>query len=175
MRSIVKTGLLALGLSIGSTLRAQDSSAVAIGTRLRLRTIPGSTWHYGTFGGVAADSLVLKTALGVADHRYYGPSLDAIDVRDPNRDGRSAHIRNGAVAGAITGAVLLLVAVRHCTATSRSTDGPPCSLGYVGLPLWTLGGLVAGGGVGAAWPARHWTRVTWAALTPEGRARPNER
>ena len=39
----------------------------------------------------------------------------------------------------------------------------------------TLGGLVAGGGVGAAWPARHWTRVTWAALTPEGRARPNER
>ena len=172
IRAIVKTGLLALGLSVGSTLCAQDSSAVAIGVRLRVRTAPGSPWHYGVFGGVAADSLVLITPLGAADHLYYGPSLDAIDVRDQNRDVRSAHIRNGAAAGALTGAVLLLVAVRHCTATSRSTDGPPCSIGYLGLPLWALGGLVAGGGVGAAWPVRHWARVTWAALAPDGRARP---
>ena len=175
LRSIATSGLVALSLSVGGTLCAQDTSLVAIGARLRVRTASGTPWHYGTFGGVAADSLTLATASGQADRRYHIASLAAIEVRDARPEAQSAHIRNGAGVGAITGALIVYLGVRHCQATSRNSDGPPCALGYAGIPLFAIGGAVVGGGIGAVWPVRHWRRVSRAAVAARSLARPDER
>ena len=164
--------LLVLSLS-AKALMGQDTASVAVGTRLRLRTDIASAWSYGTFGGLRDDSLVLLTHHGRLARPHALSTLNAVESPYVPHGARSKHAGNGAVAGALAGALLLHLVVRHCERTSHHSDGPPCSIGYVGLPFWAGAGAVAGAFIGTAWPVGRWKRVGVTALDHPGAARPN--
>jgi hypothetical protein len=160
MRALVHLTVVCLALSATLRLGAQDTASVAVGTRLRIRPTSSAPWQYGTFGGVRADSLLFTKAKPDTVLLYHVPAIDAIEIRGAIPGARHRHAGRGAAVGAVGGAALLVWGVRHCEATSRNNDGPPCALGYAGLPFAAGGGLFAGAIVGAGLPARGWKRVT---------------
>lgn len=127
---------------------------------MRIRPTSSAPWEYGKFGGVHADSVIFTKEKPATVLRYHASAVDAIEIRGALPGARNRHAGRGAVIGAVGGAVLLVWGVRHCEATSRSNDGPPCAIGYAGLPFAVGGGLFAGAIVGAGWPVTGWKRVT---------------
>ena len=156
---LATTAVLLLSSVLATGAAAQDTAAVPIGARLRVRTTPGTPWAYGQFRGVFADSLTLTTAHDTTARRYPLRSLAAIEVYQRNERQRSSHALKGVIVGAIASVVVLYAAVRHCEATDRHSEGPPCAIGYAGLPIVLVEGAGIGGIVGAAWPVRHWRPV----------------
>lgn len=161
MRSLLA---FALALLLSSTLGAQDTASVAAGARLRVMAGMMAGWRYGTFAGVERDSLVLRSSAG--DARYPLNDLRAVEVYQRRPGLRSHHAAIGVGAGAIAGILGLIVSVQHCERTTAAMDGPPCALGYTGLPLVATAGGVAGGVLGALWPVRHWRRATLSGAAP---------
>lgn len=158
-RLLGRSAGLLLSCVVASTATAQDTAAVPIGARLRVRPAVRAPWVYGRFSGVAADSLILGAASDPASRRYPLRSLAAIEVYQRNEGRRSAHAARGALLGAIASVVILYAAVQHCEATDRHSEGPPCGIAYAGLPIVLIEGAGIGGVVGAAWPVRHWRPV----------------
>jgi hypothetical protein len=173
-RAILESVLLVMCLSASSRLSAQDTASVAIGAPLRVRTDTTGKWHYGRFGGVAGDSLLLVRGHKQPD-KYQVSTLGRVELRYSPPGARSKHIANGAVAGALGGVLLLHLAVRHCEATSHHSEGPPCAIGYAGLPVGIGVGALAGAFVGAAWPTRAWRRVAVIGPFHHEPAKPNGR
>lgn len=148
--------LVAFGSSDAS---AQDSVDLAIGARVRLRSDSAARWVYGRFGGVVADSVLLHRVRGDAPRRIAVGTLRQIDVRQLDRAGRRRNTLLGAIVGVAGTAVALDLGIRHCERKNPNTDGPPCALGWAGLPIFALGGAVIGGFAGHAWPANRWQPV----------------
>jgi hypothetical protein len=173
-RVILASVLLVVSLGARS-LTGQDTASVAVGAPLRVRTDVAGSWRYGAFGGVRDDSLVLLTQRGTLTRQYALSAISAVELSYVPPGARSKHAGNGAVVGALAGALLLHLAVQHCERTSHHSEGPGCGIGYVGLPFWIGGGAVGGAFIGTAWPVRRWRRVAVIAPNPLGPARPNDR
>ena len=152
------TGALLVALG-SANAEAQDSVAIEMGARIRLRGEATTPWAYGRFGGRAADSIVLQPLRGSAPRRIAIGALQEIDVRqvDPAQHGRNTMV--GALTGVAATTVALGLAIRHCEHTNPRSDGPPCGLGWAGLPVYALGGAIVGGFAGRLWPAHRWQPV----------------
>jgi hypothetical protein len=150
----------ALLVASGSTnAEAQDSIAIEMGARIRLRAETTTPWAYGRFGGRVGDSIVLEPLRGSAPRRIAIGALQEIDVR---RDDQTQHRRNtmiGALSGVAATTVALGLAIRHCERANPQSDGPPCGLGWAALPVYALGGAIVGGVAGRLWPAHQWQPV----------------
>ena len=147
--------------ALATTLGAQDTVMVAVGTRLRVRPAAEAPWQYGRHAGVVRDTLILREQNGGGSRLYALAALQTIDVRRTDGSLRNEHAGKGVVLGVLAGVLALHLVVRHCEATSHhSGDGPPCAIGYAGLPIFMGGGAAAGAIVGVAWPAKRWRAVT---------------
>jgi hypothetical protein len=154
--------ILVLAVSaLATALGAQDTVVVAVGTRLRVRPAADAPWQYGRFGGVVRDTLLLGEQKGGGSRRYALAALQTIDLRRTDGSLRNKHAGKGTVLGVLGGALALHLLVRHCEATStHSGDGPPCAIGYTGLPIFMGAGALAGTLVGVAWPAKRWRAIS---------------
>ena len=172
---VAKSAVLLLSCVLATGAAGQDTAAVPIGARLRVRATAGAPWAYGQFRGVFADSLTLTTVHDTSARRYPLRSLAGIEVYHRNEGQRSSHALRGVIVGAIASVVVLYAAVQHCEATDRHSEGPPCAIGYAGLPIVLVEGAGIGGVVGAAWPVRHWRPVQFIEPLAPTKARPNDR
>ncbi len=156
----------ALATLAASPSHAQDSVQVAIGARLRLRTDSTAAWQYGRFGGVHADSLVLRPTRSGANTQFRLTSLQEIDVRERDPAVHESNATLGVIIGVAASVALVHYEVQRCDRKDTSHDGPPCALGYTTLPFVALIGAVAGGIVGSKWPANRWRPVVVVAAQP---------
>ncbi len=132
---------------------------MAAGARLRVRTTAHARWEYGVFQRVAFDSLEVGAPGELAIRRYSLANVEAIEVYQRQDGLRNRHAVIGIVAGAIGGVAALYLGVQHCESTSHHSEGPPCAIGYAGLPIYLVAGAGAGGVLGTLWPVRHWRRA----------------
>jgi hypothetical protein len=65
---------------------------------------------------------------------------------------RGKHILIGALIGGVLATTVAVVSVKTCD--DRGGEGPPCALGWTGVPLAGVAGVLVGGAIGAALPAR---------------------
>jgi hypothetical protein len=150
----------ALLVALGSaSVEAQDSVAIELGARIRLRSDTTTPWVYGRFGGWVADSIVLQPPRRSAPRRIAIGALEQIDVRQVDRARHGRNTMIGALAGVGATTIALGLAIRHCERANPRSDGPPCGLGWAALPVYALGGAIVGGVAGRLWPTRRWQPV----------------
>lgn len=148
-----------LSLALSGSLAAQDTAAVAAGARLRVSVTGHARWEYGVFQRVAFDSLDVGARGGQVIRRYSLANVEAVEVYQRNDGLRNRHAVIGIFAGAIGSVAALYIGVQHCESTNHNSDGPPCAIGYAGLPIYLIAGAGAGGVLGTVWPVRHWRRA----------------
>jgi hypothetical protein len=73
------------------------------------------------------------------------------------RGTRGKHILIGALIGGVLATTAAIVSVGSC---DDRGEGPPCALGWTVVPLVGVGGVVLGGAIGAALPARPASETT---------------
>jgi len=156
-RSFVAATLLVVLVANGSL--AQRIESLAVGSRLRVRAAPHASWEYGLFRNVVRDSLELTVTDTDVTRRYALADLESIETYQVRERAATDHALIGALAGLVVGSAALVIDVKHCEATSRHSEGPPCGLGYTMLPIVAFGGAAVGATAGALWPVRHWGRV----------------
>jgi hypothetical protein len=139
---------------------AQEADSVTVGARLRLRTANDAGWQYGTLGWVTRDSIELTSDDYQRSRRFALRDVGPVEMYDPNERGRIDHGLVGSLVGLVAGVAALVIDVKHCEATDRHSEGPPCAIGYTILPIAALGGAAVGAIVGAVLPVRHWRRVS---------------
>lgn len=158
MRRFLASVIIAVGLT-AIPAGAQDSTTVAIGATVRVRLADEVEWQRGRFGGMFDDSLVLRSLRGGTSRRLSVAELGEVQLRRNDFAKRKAHAALGVLAGAAGGGIALYLSVRHCEAREHHSEGPPCAIGYAGLPLFAIVGAGVGGIVGAALPASRWEHV----------------
>ena len=179
MRRIFWTVLLALGLPL--TLHAQDTLALAPGTRVRV-TAPSPDCEQpqarfcprrqeiGTLASIDSLTIVLRDANGLRHDFPRGPYTRLDVSAGPGACGvhRGQCVGLGFVGGAAVGALVGFVWLRS---QGSSCNDQPCELVYFGTtPVGALLGAIVGGALGA----EHWKTVELpvrVGLGPDGSGR----
>jgi len=146
-------------LLLAAPARAQDSTTLPLGARLRVRVNSASVWQQGDFAGVSSDTLLLRWRHSASVRRFRIASLQEIELRERDARMHDSNTILGFILGAGTGVLVLHLGVRRCEVRHPHTDGPPCAIGYVNAPFFALIGAGVGGVVGNALPANRWRPV----------------
>lgn len=143
---------LALLVTAGGILPAQQTPAVRVGSRIRVQPQGDTIWHVGILTGVARDTLRLQPCKSCVADVYTLASLSAVDV-SLGRQTQTATIVNGAwleaVAGIGSGWLFGWLETRGCR------DGP-CGVAYVAIPIFGLAGLFTGATIGSLRRHEDW-------------------
>lgn len=153
--------LLALLAAVPLVAGAQDSVAAAPGARVRAYVVPPSAWRVGALERLTRDSLFLRPD-GCAACATLAIPRTAVTNLDVSA-GRGGHPFRGMALGLVAGAAIGAFVVAPCPHGNRGSDGPPCGLGQMMATIYGgLGGLFAGGAIGAYWPSRErWRPARW--------------
>jgi hypothetical protein len=146
---------LSLGLfaTSGRILRAQQTLAVALGSKVRVQPEGETKWLVGRLTGVAPDTVRLQQCKSCSVVSYSLPSLSAVEVSV----GRTRH-GSTSLAGALLGAAVGMGSgmVYGWKQTRRCKGDGICGLAYLAVPFFGAGGLAIGAAVGGSLKYDDW-------------------
>ena len=144
----------ALLAGLTSTVHAQRTVAVAVGSRVRVHTQNDSTWRVGRVTRIAPDTLWLRSCDACADNVYTFPYVSDIQL-SIGRTRRGNTILRGAVLGTLVGLgsgwMYGWAKTRHC-----APNVSLCGIEYLAVPFFGAGGLFIGMAVGSAFRYDDW-------------------
>jgi hypothetical protein len=146
---------LSLGLlaTSGRILRAQQTLAVAVGSKVRVQPHGETEWLVGRLTGVAPDTVRLQRCKSCSVVSYSLPSLSAVEV-SMGRKRRGSTILASALLGAAVG---LGSGMLYGWKQTRSCKGDDiCGLAYLAVPFFGAGGLAIGTAVGGSFQYDDW-------------------
>ncbi len=164
MRRVCRCFGLALALPLVA-LHAQDTIAVALGSRVRVQRVSGTCdftgpscpyrWVVGTVDAIDSQTIILHDEKGTLVSVPRGPTtrLDVSTGRGSCSANRGGCVFGGFVLGAGVGA---LVGALWVGSQGNACSDQPCGLIYLlTMPAGALVGTIVGANVGA----EHWKRV----------------
>jgi len=156
-RSVAPTILM---IAVAWTVLGAQSATVSPGSRVRLRTITGSTVE-GRLLTLAADSLILVGEGGQI--RMSKASVHSLETWS----GRTSQWRSGAEIGSFVGfataSVVFAARMRHCVGVACAKSLSWDAYGWAGA----LPGALVGGLVGALFHHDRWQRLPLGPLHPQ--------
>jgi hypothetical protein len=147
---------LSLGLlaTSGRILNAQQTLAVALGSKVRVQPEGETKWLVGRLTGVAPDTIRLQQCKSCSVTSYSLPSLSAVEV-SMGRTRRGSTILAGALLGAAVGLGSgMLYGWEQTRGCKRGDD--MCGLAYLAVPFFGAGGLAIGMAVGGSLKYDDW-------------------
>ena len=147
---------LSLGLlaTSGRILRAQQTLAVALGSKVRVQPEGETKWLVGRLTGIAPDTVRLQQCKSCSVASYSLPSLSAVEV-SMGRTRRGSTILAGALLGAAVGLGSGMLYGWKQTRRCKGGDDM-CGLVYLAVPFFGAGGLAIGTAVGGSLKYDDW-------------------
>ena len=132
--------------SWSKVVEAQQTVAVALGSKIRVQSKDSPKWRVGRLTGVAPDTVRLQSCDACSVEVYSLPSLMSIQV-SVGRTRRGSTIARGALFGALIG---LGSGGLYGWQQSRGCSEGPCGIDYIAIPFFGAGGLAIGAAIGSA-------------------------
>jgi hypothetical protein len=155
MTRVLRVLWISLGLLAppGRMLNAQQTLAVALGSKIRVQPEGETKWLVGRLTGVAPDTIRLQQCKSCLVASYSLPSLSGVEV-SMGRTRRGSTILAGALLGAAVGMGSgMLYGWKQ---TRRCKGDGNCGLAYLAVPIFGTGGLAIGAAVGGSLKYDDW-------------------
>ena len=137
-----------------TTIKAQRTVRVAVGSKVRVRPAGDSVWRVGLLTSSTPDTLRLRSCDSCMVDVYSLSSLRAIEVKVGERRSGSA-VGMGAVLGGMIGIGAGWFYGWRATRGCAPTDDL-CGLAYLAIPFFAVGGVAIGAALGSTVRKDDW-------------------
>jgi hypothetical protein len=135
-------------------VEAQQTVAVAPGSKIRVQSQGSPKWRVGRLTSIAPDTVRLQSCVACSVDVYSLQSLSAIQV-SVGRTRRSSAIARGALFGALIGLGSgWLYGWQHTRGCS--SEAAFCGIDYIAVPFFGAGGFFIGAAIGSSIQYDDW-------------------